>query len=232
MVESLHKRSFITGFLRVLSWAQYSLFCTHSHFLTSFVKENVIITHLLTTLNITNHLLHLTLIHCFTISSSVLIPLGVGWLAIDWSQTMIKLKLLWLDLIGGSACHRIAIWELAVMIFPSTAMSKASGFALMLPCLWQSILTTLRVQCILRSEELAPFAVSWQGKPLFSWCVPSFSVIWTIATLYALASLLIKCTAFKKCKIMQPECIFTTCLEQSSSPHPTQLLPLTVQNFP
>ena len=39
-VGSLHKRSFITGFVKVLSWAQYSLLCTHSHCLTSFLKES------------------------------------------------------------------------------------------------------------------------------------------------------------------------------------------------
>ena len=50
--------------------------------------------------------------------------------------------------------------ELAVMTFLSKAMSKASGFTLTLPCLWQSILTTLVVQRILRSEELALFALS------------------------------------------------------------------------
>ena len=43
-VGSLHKRSFITGFLKVLSWAQYSLLCIHSHCLTSFLKESAIIT--------------------------------------------------------------------------------------------------------------------------------------------------------------------------------------------
>ena len=223
-----------------------------------------------------------------------------------------------MDLVGGSVCHKIAIWELTVMIFLSKAMSKASGFTLTPTCLWQSILTTLVVQRILRSEELALFAISWRGKPLFSWCAPSFSVVWTIVTFYSCTSLLIKCTAFKKLKIMQPKSFFakanmnmlhhfskkvslapgqrkntfqdshlclsflwwypvtismilslctlhlvlsvpvqmkktTTflckmetqelwspvalcsgvpCLEQSSSPHPTQLLPLTVKNFP
>ena len=47
---------------------------------------------------------------------------------------MIKLKLLWLDLIGGSVCHKTATWELAVMILLSKAMSKVSGFTLTLPC--------------------------------------------------------------------------------------------------
>ena len=177
-------------------------------------------------------------------------------------------------------------------------------------------LSPLVGQRILRSEELALFAISWRGKSLFSWCVPSFSVVWTIATLYSLTSLLIKCTAFKKIKIMQPKSFFAKanksmlhhfskhflapsqrkdtfqdshlclsflwwypatisvilslcvhsisyspfqlrwktsfqckvetqglwspvvfcsgapCLKQSSSPHPTQLLRLTVQNFP
>ena len=159
-VGSRHKRSFITGFLEVLSWAQYSLLCIHSHCLTSFLKESAIITNLLTTLPFTNHQLCLTFIHWFTTSSSMLILLGVGWLATDWSLTMIKLKLLWLDLAEGSVCYKTAIWELAVMIFLSKAMSKASGFTLMLPCLWQSILITLVVQHILRSEELALFAIS------------------------------------------------------------------------
>ena len=121
---------------------------------------------LLTTLNFTNHKLHLTFIHWFTTSSSVLILFGVGWLAIDWRYTMIKLKLLWSDLVGGSLCHKIAIWELAVMISLSKAMSKASGFTLTLRCLWLIILTTLVIQRILRSEELALFAISWRGKPL------------------------------------------------------------------
>ena len=62
-VGSLHKRSFITGFLRVLFWAQYSLLCIHGHCLTSFLKESAISTNLLTTLNFTNHQLHLTFIH-------------------------------------------------------------------------------------------------------------------------------------------------------------------------
>ena len=119
-----------------------------------------------------------------------------------------KLKLLWLDLVGGSVCHKIAIWELAVMIFLSKAMSKASGFTLTLPCLWQSILTTLVVQCLLRSEELALFAISWRGKPLFSWWVPLFSVVRTVATLYSLTSLLIKCTTFREFKIMQPKSFY------------------------
>ena len=118
---------------------------------------------------------------------------------------MIKLKLSWLDLVGGSVCYKIAIWELAVMIFLSKAMSKVSGFTLMLPHLWQSILTTLVIQRILRSEELALFVSSRRGNPLYSWCVPSFSVVWTIATLYSLTSLLIKCTTFKIFKIMQPK---------------------------
>ena len=39
------------------------------------------------------------------------------------------------------------------------AMSKASGFTLTLPCLWQSILTTLVVQRVVRSEELILFAI-------------------------------------------------------------------------
>ena len=159
MVGPFHKRIFIMGFLRVLSWAQYSLLCIHSHCLTSFLKDSAITTNLLTTLNFTNYQLHLTFIHWFTTSSCVLILLGVGWLAIDWSQTMIKLKLLWLDLVGGSVCHKIAIWELAVRIFLSK-VSKASGFTMTLPCLWQSILTTIVVQRILRSEELALFAIS------------------------------------------------------------------------
>ena len=76
-------------------------------------------------------------------------------------------------------------------------MSKLSGFTLTLPCLWQSILTALVVQCIERSEELVLFAIFWGGKPLFRWYVPSFSVVWTIATLYWLTPLLIKCTALK-----------------------------------
>ena len=88
------------------------------------------------------------------------------------------------------------------------AMSKPSGFTLMLPCLWQSKLTILVVQRILRSEELALFAIFWRGKPLFSWCAPSFLVVWTTATLYSLTSLLIKCSAFKKIKIMQPKSFF------------------------
>ena len=70
---------------------------------------------------------------------------------------MIKLKLLWLDLVGGSVCNKTAIRELAVMIFLSKAMSKVLGFTLTLPCPWQSILTTLVVQRVLRSEELALF---------------------------------------------------------------------------
>ena len=86
--------------------------------------------------------------------------------------------------------------------------SKASGFTLTLPCLWQCILTTLVVQHILRSEELALFAISRRERPLFSWCVPLFSVVWTIATLYSLTPFLIKCTAFKKIKIMQPKSFF------------------------
>ena len=127
MVRSLHKRNFIIGFLRVLSWAQYSLLCIPIHCLTSFLKESAVITSLLTTLNFTDHELHLTFIHWFTTSSSVFILFGVGWLAIDWSSTMIKLKFLWLDLVGGSVCHKAITWELAVMIFLSKAMSKVSG---------------------------------------------------------------------------------------------------------
>ena len=61
-VGSLHKRSCISGFLMVLSWAQYSLLCIHSHCLT-FLKESAIITNLLTTLNFTNHQLHLAFIN-------------------------------------------------------------------------------------------------------------------------------------------------------------------------
>ena len=60
-------------------------------------------------------------------------------------------------LILVSVRHKIATWELAVMIFLSIAMSKVSGFTLTLPCPWQSILTTLVVQRVLRSEELALF---------------------------------------------------------------------------
>ena len=48
---------------------------------------------------------------------------------------MIKLKLLCLDLVGGSLCHKMAIGELAHMIFLLKAMSKVSGFTLTLPCL-------------------------------------------------------------------------------------------------
>ena len=44
-------------------------------------------------------------------------------------------------------------------VFFSKAMSKLSGFTLTLPCLWQSILTALVVQCIERSEELVLFAI-------------------------------------------------------------------------
>ena len=39
-------------------------------------------------------------------------------------------------------------------------MSKATGFTLTLPCPWKSLLTTLAVQRILISEELALFAIS------------------------------------------------------------------------
>ena len=107
------------------------------------------------------------------------------------------------------------------MTFLSKAMSKASGFTLTLPCLWQSMLTTLVVQRILRSEESSLFVISWWGKPLFSWCVLSFSVVWTIATLYSLTSLLTKCTAFKKkIKIMQPKSFFA----KSKHEHVTPLL--------
>ena len=51
------------------------------------------------------------------------------------------------------------ICQLVVMMFLSKAMSKVLGFTLTLPCLWQSILTALVVQCIERSEELVLFAI-------------------------------------------------------------------------
>ena len=135
---------------------------------------------------------------------------------------MIKLKLLWLDLVGGSVCHKITTCEFSVMPFLSKAMSKVSGFKLTPPCIWRSILTTQVAQRISRSEELALFAISWRGKPLFSWCAPSFSVVWTIATLYSLTSLLIKCTAFKKIK---------SCSHSSFSQKQTRACYTTSQNI-
>ncbi len=83
-------------------------------------------------------------------------------------------------------------------------------------------LSPLVGQRILRSEELALFAISWRGKSLFSWCVPSFSVVWTIATLYSLTSLLIKCTAFKKIK---------SCSHSSFSQKQTRACYTTSQNI-
>ena len=132
---------------------------------------------------------------------------------------MIQLKLLWLDLVGGSLCHKIAIWKLAVMIFLSKAISKPRGLH------YATLSMAKHIDHISRSayfeiEELALFAISWRGKPLFSWCVPSFSVVWTIATVYSLTSLLIKCTAFKKSKIMQPKSFF----RKSKHEHVTPLL--------
>ena len=95
-------------------------------------------------------------------------------------------------------CHKKTTCELAVMTFLSKAISKVLGFALTLPCLLRSILTTIVAQRVLRSEELALFAISRQGKPLLSRCVPSFSVVWTIATRYSLTSPLITCTVSKR----------------------------------
>ena len=69
-----------------------------------------------------------------------------------------------------------------------------------LPCLWWSILTTLVVHHILRSEELALFAIFWWGKPLLGWYVLSFSAVWTTASLCSLTSPLIKCTVPKYSK--------------------------------
>jgi len=83
-----------------------------------------------------------------------------------------KLKLFWrLDLAGGSACHRITTWELAITLVPSKTMFKISASTLPLLCMWWNILTTSIVQHISRSEELAPSAISWRRKPLLSWSV-------------------------------------------------------------
>ena len=84
-VGSLYRRSFIMGFLKVLSWVLFSLPCTPSHCLILFPKVGAIIINLLTTLSFTHHRLHLTFIHWFTTSNSVLTLLGDGWPAIDWS---------------------------------------------------------------------------------------------------------------------------------------------------
>ena len=51
---------------------------------------------------------------------------------------MIKLKLLWLDLVGGSVCHKITTYELVVVTFLSKAMSKVSKFTWTLPCLYEA----------------------------------------------------------------------------------------------
>ena len=99
-----------------------------------------------------------------------------------------KTKLFRLDLVKGSACHKITTWELAIMIFPSKAMSKISGSTLTQLCLWWSILTTSVVQHISRSEDLAVSAISWRRRHLFGWCVLLFSVSWTTATLCSLTS--------------------------------------------
>ena len=84
-VGFIYRRSFITGFPKVLSWALYSLHCIPSHCLIPFPKVGAMITNLLTILSFTNHRLHLTFIHWFTTSNNVLILLGDGWLANDWS---------------------------------------------------------------------------------------------------------------------------------------------------
>ena len=66
VVGSLHKRNFIMGFLRVLSLALFFLLCIPSHWLTNHQSSQICWQHT------TNHQLHLTFIHLFTTSSSVL----------------------------------------------------------------------------------------------------------------------------------------------------------------
>ena len=77
-----------------------------------------------------------------------------------------------------------------------------------LPCLWWSILTTLVVHHILRSEELALFTIFWWGKPLLGWYILSFSAVWTIASLCSLTSPLIKCTVSKNIQNHAAKVIF------------------------
>ena len=62
-VGSLHRKSFIMGSFKIMSWALFSLLCAPSHCLISSPKVGAIITNLLTTLNFTNHQLHLNFIH-------------------------------------------------------------------------------------------------------------------------------------------------------------------------
>lgn len=71
LVGFLHRWSFVLGFLKVQSWALFSLLCMPSHCLASFPKVGAIITNLLTTLSFTSRL-HLTFTHRFTTWNSVL----------------------------------------------------------------------------------------------------------------------------------------------------------------
>lgn len=52
---------------------------------------------------------------------------GVGRWMTSWSCTTTKLNLCWFDLVKGAMCHKIATWELAVMIFSSQVMLKNLG---------------------------------------------------------------------------------------------------------
>ena len=51
------------GFLKVQTWVQYSLLCTSSHCLQSFLEVGAVITNLLMILNFNSLRLHLTFIH-------------------------------------------------------------------------------------------------------------------------------------------------------------------------
>ena len=109
-----------------------------------------------------------------------------------------KLKLLWLDLIRISVCHKVATWELAVMTFLSKVMSKVFGVYFDATLSIVKHIDHVSHSVYLEIEELALFAISWQGKPLLSWCVLLLSVIWTIVTLWSWTLPLIIRTITKK----------------------------------
>ena len=105
---------------------------------------------------------------------------------------MTKLKVFWLDIVEGSACHKITIWELAIMTFPSKAMLKISGSTLTL----LTLSVAKHTDHISRSAHLEIRRItdclpsqSRRTKPLLSWCVLLFSVGWTVTTLCSLTSI-------------------------------------------